>query len=469
MSPSPEGAGPGAKLLVIGLDCAAPALVFGRLKDELPNLRRLAAEGVHGTLESCCPPITVLAWMCMMTGRDPGELGIYGFRNRKDRSYAGHAFANARWVREQTAFDALSAAGKRVIVLSVPCTYPPRPVNGVMVSCFLTPGPQSDFTYPKELKAEVQEVTGGYMIDVPNFRTDDRERLLGDLHEMLRRRWKLFRHLLATRPWDFAMAVEMGTDRIHHGFWHFMDPEHPRYEGPGSKFEHAIRDYYRAVDREIGETLRVAGDDTTVLVVSDHGARPLFGGVNLNEWLIREGLLALVRQPEKPCPIEKAEVDWARTKVWGYGGYYGRVYLNVAGREPQGTIPGAELEPFRDALAKKVEAMTGPDGKPLGNRCFKPEQVYRTVKNIAPDLFIYFGDLAWRSQGTVGTGALFTDGNDTGPDEANHDREGIYILRDPAGSFGPPRWEPRRIFDIAPTILKRFGVAAPAGMGGRAI
>ena len=83
------------RVLVIGWDCAAPELVFDAFKDDMPNTHRLMAQGTYGELESTIPPITVPAWMCMMTSRDPGELGIYGFRNRKDYSYDALTIANA--------------------------------------------------------------------------------------------------------------------------------------------------------------------------------------------------------------------------------------------------------------------------------------------------------------------------------------------------------------------------------------
>ena len=83
------------RVLIIGWDCAAPELIFEAFKDDMPNTRRLMAEGIYGELESTIPPITVPAWMCMMTSRDPGELGVYGFRNRKDYSYDALTIANS--------------------------------------------------------------------------------------------------------------------------------------------------------------------------------------------------------------------------------------------------------------------------------------------------------------------------------------------------------------------------------------
>src|SRR3990170_753578 len=148
------------RVLVIGLDCAPPELVFERWRDELPNLRRLMGEGAWGPLESCIPPITVPAWSAMMTSRDPGELGFYGFRNRGAHSYEELHTANSSYVREPTVWDVLSQHGKEVVLVAVPQTYPPKPVNGCLVSCFLAPGTDAQYTYPTGLKDEVETVTG---------------------------------------------------------------------------------------------------------------------------------------------------------------------------------------------------------------------------------------------------------------------------------------------------------------------
>ena len=115
------------RVLIIGWDCAAPELVFDAFKDDMPNTRRLMEEGIYGELESTIPPITVPAWMCMMTSRDPGELGIYGFRNRKDYSYDALTIANAHAVKVPTLWDLLGKAKKKSVILGVPLTYPAKP------------------------------------------------------------------------------------------------------------------------------------------------------------------------------------------------------------------------------------------------------------------------------------------------------------------------------------------------------
>jgi predicted AlkP superfamily phosphohydrolase/phosphomutase len=459
-----------AKVVVIGLDCAEPSLVFDRYAHRLPNLTALKERGVWGKLRSCDPPITVPAWMSMMSSKDPGTLGYYGFRNRADRSYEKMTTATSLAVREPLLWDYLGKAGKRVILLGVPQTYPPRAVNGLMVTDFLTPSIESNYTYPPELKQEIAGLPDvhPYEFDVSNFRTPDKSIIRDSMHRMTSKRFALARHLLTTKPWDFFMMVEMGTDRVHHAFWQYMDPAHHRYE-EGNPYESVIEDYYVHVDNCIGELLEVVPDDAVVFVVSDHGAQCMEGGIALNEWLLQKGYLVLREPPAKPGRLEQMKVDWSKTTAWGSGGYYGRLFLNVQGREPQGVIPTDQYEATRDRLIAELEALGGPDGKPIGTRVLKPEQLYKTVRGVAPpDLFVYFGDLRWRSVGTLGTGEIHTFENDTGPDDANHAYNGLLIATGPEiAATGPV--DGMQLMDVTPTVLRIFGIDVPADLQGHVI
>jgi predicted AlkP superfamily phosphohydrolase/phosphomutase len=454
------------KVFVIGLDCAEPTLVFEQWREVLPNLSRLMAGGTYGELTSTIPAITVPAWASMLSSKDPGQLGFYGFRNRADYTYENMFIATARSVKVDRVWDLLSRAGRQVVVAAVPQTYPVKPVNGCMISCFLTPSTQSQYTYPDALKAEIEGLlTDEYMFDVPQFRTEDKDHLLEQIYRMADQHHQVVKYLMTAKPWDFFMHVDMGVDRIHHGFWKQFDPRHPQHV-PRGPYEHAIRNYYIHIDRQIGEWLDLLDQDTVVLVVSDHGAKPMMGGIAFNEWLKREGYLVLEYQPEGIVPLDKCEVDWARTVAWGSGGYYARLYLNVKGREPDGVVDPADYEKVRDELAERIAAITDPAGRNIGSVAFKPEAIYHQVNNIPPDLIVYFGNLDWRSVGSLGFNSIYTFSNDTGPDDANHAQEGLYIVYDPR-SQGGGRGPRRHLMDVSPTILEWLDVEVPADLRGR--
>ena len=411
---------------MIGLDCLTPQLAFEQYADAMPTLNRLAREGAYGRLRSVTPPITVPAWACSVTGKNPGELGVYGLRNRRDFSYQPLGVTTSLDIQAPTIWDRLGDAGKSSIVVGVPPGYPPKPFNGHSVSCFLTPGTDSPFTYPESLKSEIRQTVGEYWFDVPNFRQAERRGLLDDIHRLTEQRFQVATHLMTSKPWDFLMAVDMGPDRLHHAFWQYADPDHVLYE-PGNPFETAMRDYYRFLDDQLAEFLKRVPDDAAVLVVSDHGAKRMDGGIAINEWLIQHGYLVLQRYPDDPQSLDQLEVDWGQTSAWGEGGYYGRIFLNVQGREPQGTVSPNEVEPLRDELIAKLEALGDEDGCPIGTRVHRPADLYDEIEGIPPDLIALFGDLHWRSVGSVGHGSIWTRQNDTGPDGANHAPDGVLV------------------------------------------
>ena len=307
------------------------------------------------------------------------------------------------------------------------------------------------------------------MLDVPDFRTDDKVDLLQQIYRMTKNRLTVVKYLLREASWDLFTYVEMGPDRIHHGFWKHMDPRHPKHD-PDSPFANAIGKYYEYLDGAVGEILQLVPQDTVVLVASDHGAQPMMGGIRFNEWLRQQGYLVLKERPpaDRIVPLEKVEIDWSKTTAWGAGGYFGRLFLNVQGREPQGVVPADQYERVRDELAEKLEAMVGPDGAPLGTVVIRPQDVYQEIRNIPPDLIVYFGNLAWRSLGTLGPTSIYSSENDTGPDDANHAQHGMFILHDPRSDSGRQA-DGVQLMDVTPTVLDTMGITPPADMRGKIV
>ena len=377
--------------------------------------------------------------------------------------------ADASAVKVKRIWDYLSDADKRSIVVGVPQTYPPRPLNGEMIGCFLTPGLDSDFASPAALKQEVQRLIPDYAFDVRGFRTDDKSGLLQRLLDMTDMQFRLVEHLLTSRAWDFFMYVNIGVDRVHHGFWRYHDPSHRLFE-PNSPFASAIRDYYMLMDQGLRRLLHHIPDDTVILVVSDHGVKRMDGGICINQWLWQHGWLTLKTPPShgEIVAFEKAVIDWTRPKAWARGGYFGRIFLNVAGREPAGTITPDAYEETRAALTAQLAAIPDPDGRPLATQVFKPQQIYSQVSGVAPDLLVYFGDLHWRAVGGLGYESLHTLENDTGPDDANHAQQGMFILYDPSQP-GAGRVSGHQLMDIAPTLLQRMVLKADPILQGKII
>jgi len=454
------------KICILGLDCCAPEVIFG--DERLVNIRRLMDAGLYGRLQSVVPPITVPAWMCMSTSQDPGSLGIYGFRNRMDYSYEKLGFANSNSIKSYAMWDHLAREGKRSIIIGVPPNFPPRKINGISVGCFLTPDTKKDdFTYPSQIKSKINELVGEYPVDVKNFRTDRKDWLRDEIFAMSRKQWQVVKWLLTEQEWDYFHYVDIGLDRVHHGFWNYFDKKHVQYE-PGNPYENVIPDYYLWLDEQIGSVIELLDSETVLLLVSDHGAQRLDGGIAVNQWLINEGLLVLDEYPTEVTPFNKLKVNWAKTKVWSEGGYYARVFFNVQGREPQGVIPAAEYDAFQNEMKAKFEAMLNDKGKPLNSLVFKPKEIYHSVRNVPPDLIVHFGGLDWRSIGTVGYPSIYVQENDTGPDGCNHAQYGMFVLAAPNCPISG-EYEGAKLLDIAPTLLDLAGYEIPESMQGRSL
>jgi predicted AlkP superfamily phosphohydrolase/phosphomutase len=455
------------RVLAIGLDSMSPQLLFERFRSVTPNLQALRNRGAFGVLRTCHPPITVPAWAVMFTGMEPGSLGLYGFRNLRRGTYFETSTPTPQSLPYPPVWETLSRAGRRICVVGVPPGYPPPTVNGIWVSDLLTPDGSKDFAYPTGMVEEIERVTGGYVFDV-EFRGSDRARTATELFEMTRKRWALARHLWKKEPWDLFVLHEIGTDRLHHAFWKYFDRDHPRHvENP--ELSPVAERYYAGLDREVGAFLDLVGEDVTVLVVSDHGSQAMYGCFCINDWLRAKGYLRL-RGPAPPAgtPLDKANVDWARTTVWGAGGYYARLMFNVEGREPEGIVAPVDLPGLKQRLISDLDTVRLPNGDHLRVDVYEPSELYQEVRGSPPDLIAYFGDLKWRSAGTVGHPGLYLNENDTGPDDAVHSWEGILIAAGAGVSARGPLPE-SAIRDIAPTILRRLGVPAPPSMQGTPI
>ncbi|MGA7860303.1 MAG: alkaline phosphatase family protein [Thermoplasmata archaeon] len=449
---------------MLGLDAVPPELLFDRLLPVMPNVRRLYEHGARAPLRSTDPPITVPAWPVMFTGYDPGSIGFYGFRHRRNRSYLETYVPSSTLLPVPTLWQLLSQRGRRVTVIGMPPGYPAPAVNGFYISDFLTPAGRTDYTYPPALRGEIESRFGPYRFDVV-FRAEERVQLYQDILAMTRQRFAIAEQLLGREPWDVFAIHEIGTDRLHHAYWKYFDRTHPEFV-PGNRFENVATEYYAEVDRLIGRLLAIAGDDTLVLIASDHGSMAMSGCFCINQWLVEHGYLVL-RQPAAPgTPLEKADVDWARTKAWGAGGYYARLFFNVKGREPQGLVTVEELPALQERLVRELTALRGPDGTPLRVDVLDPKVIYREVRGDPPDLMFYFGELRWRSAGTLGHPTLFLKENDTGPDDAVHGFDGVFLLYDPRRPEGRDIG-PQKILDVMPTLLHLMGEEIPPKVQGR--
>lgn len=510
------------RVLVIGLDGATFRVLRPMAEaGELPVLSRLMAAGAHGVLRSTIQPSSEQAWPAFFTGVQNGKHGIFGFVQRIPGTYETQ-YVNASLQRAPTLWRILSERGRRVLVVNVPITYPPEEVNGVLIGGLMTPSERSRFTHPPHIYEEVRRAVGGYTIDVDietgRLKDAGEEALLDAVEDMERARTRAVKYLAERYGWDFLCVVYGAADRVSHKFWRYMDSEAPSVRAAGKAG--VIPRVYQLLDQAVGELLDdLAGPDTLVLLVSDHGFGPLKKAFFLNQWLAEEGYLVFkaraedmgtrartalnaglrraVHELDQPwmaaakraafalwpglkgklhSSMAYAGVDWSHTRAYAVG-TMGNIYLNVRGREPQGIVEmGAEYEALREELIAGLKALRDVEtGAPVFLDVYRREDIYHgPYLEEAPDIVglldptYHVAAVDWRPAGggvieSLGDKLLFV-GDLTG----QHDLDGILIAHGPHVRAGAPL-AGAHIIDIAPTILAAMGEQVPAYMDGRVL
>jgi predicted AlkP superfamily phosphohydrolase/phosphomutase len=306
------------RVMVIGLD-GVPYDLIRQWTDagHLPNLARLMARGVSGPLASTVPPTSGPAWTSLATGKNPGKTGIYDFLYRREGSYVFPP-VNTTMRSGKTLWSLLSDHERSVGVVNLPISYPVEEVNGVLVSGWMTPYYAKDFTWPREVAAELDRHVGDYRIyPAETFSESRREAFFGACDELLDMLTSANMYLMRRDDHDFFMPVYFDTDRVLHQMWHDLDPGHPWHLANGKRGEkrgkrgntaapvtdnrsttaadrsaQVIR-YFTRLDSDIGRLIDAFGDDARVAVISDHGMGRASRFVVLNNLLLRLGYIVL--------------------------------------------------------------------------------------------------------------------------------------------------------------------------------
>jgi predicted AlkP superfamily phosphohydrolase/phosphomutase len=478
-------------------------------------MARLLEQGCSSPLMSTIPPISPAAWSSFMTGKNPGKHGVFDFTVRDFQSYDMRV---ALRPPEATLWGLLSAVGKRVCIVNVPQTYPPEPVNGRMVTGLGTPS-QRMMTYPEELTEILRRRNYRITTDLV-LQRDGAGPFIEDVHRVAEQVTTTALELMDQVDWDLSVVVLRLTDEIPHYFWHWMDALHPVHQPADALHSEAVLRCYQKADELVGRLIARACDpDTTVFLMSDHGFGPLHKDVYLNEWLRQQGFLSLRSQhstqdlltrllqrigltrtqvghalarrglhrlrgalrdglgkwgeafPQDSQPRVRHMVDWEKTRAYSVG-YTGQIYVNLAGRDPQGIVlPGPEYETLRTELTERLLEMVDPeDGRPIVDRVLRKEEVYggRFLPQ-APDLLLLMRGLAYITR----QGYEFNDeGRICAPppthETGGHRLEGILLAW--GNHIAHQEWiGDARIEDIAPTVLHLLGCQVPNDMDGRVL
>lgn len=452
------------KVFVFGIDGAPPELIFGEWIDELPVIKKLMGQGTYAKLKSTVPPVSAVAWISMYTGKFPSQHGNFDYIYRENNSYQDVRIISANNVHEESVWQIVAKNNKKSIFCLVPVTWPIKPFEGIGISGFLTPGIKRDYIYPPNLKQEIESLFDeDFIIDIVKHRDFTKKDLLKKVYKMTEMHFKLMEYLIKNKEWDLFFGVIMGSDRINHNFWRFFDKKHRRYED-NPEFKTALKDYYKFIDQNLGKLIEILPEETTILVVSDHGIQKMDTRVNLSDWLIKEGYLVLKHPIEGETRFSMDMVDWSKTRVFARGAWDGQIFINLKGREEQGIASKEEYGNLIEELERKLKQIKGDDGKVLDTRVFKKKDYQGKFDDIAPDMIIYFDQLYYGcNTSLIGNPTLWSPKTAIGSDDVTHSQKGIFISNNSSkGNIGEIQ-----IIDIAPTILSELDIPIPQDMKGK--
>lgn len=485
------------RVVVIGLDGADWRLLSPLIEQgSLPTLAQLVASGRAGPLASTVRPESSVAWSSFATGANPGRHGIFGFVRAEPSSHR-FVLANGDDIRARRFWEILGDYGRRVGLINVPFTYPPRPVNGFLVSGMLTPGTHVPFTHPAALQSQILERFPDYCFD-PSEILADRAALVTKVARCTEQQRDVTLWLLTEDDCDCLVVVFTGPDRLQHYVW----------PPAGSLQLDLLTDHYRMLDDAIAQILEKLPQDTLLLVMSDHGFNSVGRRFFVNRWLYRQGLLALRDTAQSrsllagilsrlkqvpllrhlkqsllgpgwgPAQLKRQQfsqsIDWALT----------RAYFSPDGGlriQPARSTTGGDEEPgegyaqlCRQLQQGLTELRDEQTGLPVISSVPRREELYSgPFVHEAPDLIVEPYRLHPEPEGNFildGTlrdisGPLFEDAV---PYVANHAPDGILLAAGPG--VGPGELSARpHIIDLAPTVLAALGVPIPAEMDGRVL
>jgi predicted AlkP superfamily phosphohydrolase/phosphomutase len=461
-----------SKVFVFGVDCAPPEYILGEWLEELPNIKKLVERGCFAKLNSSIPPLSGVAWTTITTGMNPADTGVFEYVYRKDRSYEDIHVISSKNIKQRRVWEIAAEQGKKIIACLIPLAWPVKPINGVVISGTLTPSTDLEYTWPREIKNEINNLFEKFIIDGEEFRDINKNEVIKNEYHITQMHFKLMKHLLKNKDWDLFFGVLSKSDAVNHNFLRYVDKSHRKYD-PNSEFKNTMKEYWQYVDKELGEMLEMLDEDTRVIVLSDHGIQRMHNRVNLSDWLINEGYLVLKSEYSEQRKNEKIKlkmnmVDWDKTKAWAIGAYEGQIFINLKGREERGIIEDHEYLNLVEELSEKIKKIKGDDEKELDTKIFLKERDFRgEAEEYAPDLMIYFDNLYYGcNTSLIGNKVLWSPSTAKGSDDTAHSRQGIFAMDNKKcrGNLGEVN-----AVDIAPTILKELNLEIPGKLRGKII
>jgi predicted AlkP superfamily phosphohydrolase/phosphomutase len=481
-----------SRVLVIGLDGATWDIIKPLVeKGKLPTIGKLMKSGCYGDFESSLPFETFPAWKCYSTGKNPGKLGVY---SRLGVEVAKQKFTlqNSTSFRSKELWDYLGENNITCGVLDMPTTFPPKAINGAMVSPGI-PG-RPGFAYPPSLEQQLKD-RFGYKTDPDRVPSWSKDGAIPSIKRSIDQRFDVASYMLKELDPSFFHLTIFGTDTIQHCYWKEMEERDPKYGK-------VIEDFWSLIDSRMGSLLEEFNSEKTyVFLMSDHGQTLIKARFNISKWLAERNMLALTSRKRRwllvrlfsklgwtvarivatiagvqTLPLARSRIprrignvivnplegllDWQRSKVVPI--VPGLLYINRGCFNSE-----EELESFKEGLVKELKQIEEPrTGKKLASEVYRREDVYwGRYMPLAPDIVISPAD----GHRIVSSGRIWETWNySTEIWSATHHPQGIFLACGPGIKRGV-EIQGAKIYDLAPIILHLFGIPVPKDMDGRVL
>jgi len=425
------------QIIVIGLDGLSFSLVKKKIKEnKLPNLSKIINKGTFSKLKVVYPALSPVIWTSYLTGKNPGKHNIFGFIERNIKNFKTF-IPDSRHINSSNLFDFLSYHHFKIISINLPITYPPYPINGILISDFLCPN-IDQLVYPAEFSSLLKKMD--YRIDVnTNLARKSKEEFLNDIKITLDKRLEVANYLMTNYPWDFFHLQIMEIDRLCHYFWDEMQKD-------DSLYKLYFKDFFSKIDSFIGEVYYKLGEKSLFFILSDHGFTSLEKIIYLNKWFKERGCLAFLSKVEDLTNINPKSLVYGLTP--------GRIYLNNNGSY-------FNYYEKRDILKKMLFELKDPDTTKKVIKDVLPKEVLFSgpAFSFAPDL-LAFPFKGYDLRGDLNKRFIIENSFTTGmhdPDDAL-----IFINRE-MKTFNP------KIVDILPTILDFWQIPKPFDLDGESM
>jgi predicted AlkP superfamily phosphohydrolase/phosphomutase len=438
------------------MDGLTPQLLFRWAENgDLPNFQKMMKNSSYGKLQSTLPPYSSQAWTSCATGVNPGKHGIHGFMDLEgpvpdDPESDPLRFHSSMSNHAATLWEILGSVGKRSISINIPLTSPAYEIEGIMISGFPHPS-TAPFVFPRTLENEIAE----YRPDVygEKIGRGEENKFINDMYDISRRRLNVTKKLFGKKDWDLLFVVFTIPDRVQHYFWKFMDQSHPHYNiALGKKYGGEVKKIYHWMDRVVEEFVELLDNDTYLIVLSDHGFRPVRIQVN-GEVFLRE---------------VNADSLFQVYATENFGATF-----KIKPRHPE-AITGdieAQKRQFVERFVKQLTDLEDPQtGEKIIKQVYRKEDIYSGPHLAgAPDV------VALESEGYLFLNWVKREGSPVVQHvpvrsffSGHHQVDGIIFISG-EGIKKAHEIQEAEIIDIAPTILSMLGLPVGSDMDGRPI